>query len=199
MNDKIEQLEESVRSMHYNPPVIKRNFDENTVKEFYQDFWHIHILPVMKYSKEMALKYGADQDVVCLGALLHDIAYLHDIEPHDEIGSVKAFEMLKAAGFDDEVAEKVRGVVLKHSCRDEHQPITLEEKIVATADAMAHLSAPFYEWVGRYSKKNFWDLIARDLEKVERDFNEKIFFEDEKAAVEGEYNVLKKWFSYKKV
>lgn len=198
MNKEIEKLEEEIRAMHYAPPVIKRNFDKDTVKEFYSDFWHIHILSVIKYSKEMAVKYGADENIVWLGALLHDIAYLHDMEPHDEIGSVKAFEMLKAKGFSDEIAEKVKEVVLKHSCRGDHQPVTLEERIVASADSMAHLSAPFYEWVARYSKRNFWDLISRDLEKVERDFNEKIFFEDEKKMVQGEYNVLKKWFSYKK-
>ncbi len=197
MIEKIKNLEEEIKALHYAPPVIKRGFDENTVKEFYRDFWHIHILPVMKFGEEMARKYGADENVVRLGALLHDIAYLHDMEPHNEIGAEMVLKILAERGFDEDVARKVSSVVLKHSCRDEHQPDTLEEKIVASADAMAHLAMPFYEWVARHSKKNFWDLIARDLGKVESDFNEKIFFADEKESVEKYYEVLKEWFGNK--
>jgi hypothetical protein len=34
-------------------------------------------------------------------------------------------------------------------------------------------------------------------EKTERDYSEKIFFEDERKQVEKQYEVLKGWFEFK--
>ena len=143
----------------------------------------------------MAEKYGADMEVVWLGAMLHDIARLEDAEPHDEIGSKKAYKLLVERGFDTEVAEKVREVVLRHRCR-KYPPETLEQKIIASADAMAHFIPPFYLWIGKYSNKSFSDVLEKNRKKIERDYNEKIFFEDEKESVRGQYEVLKSWMAY---
>jgi hypothetical protein len=35
------------------------------------------------------------------------------------------------------------------------------------------------------------------MRKIEKDYNEKIFFEDEKKMVEGQYKILKNWLTYK--
>jgi len=196
MKKTIEKLEEEIKGLHYNPVIAKHSFSDSDTKEFYNCFWDIHVKPVIEYSKQMATKYGADLEVVWLGALLHDIARLEDAEPHDEIGSEKAYNLLIEKGFSQELAEKAKNVVLRHRCRN-YPPETLEEKIVASADAMAHFLPPFYFWIGRYSKGNFMEVMEKSNKKNERDFKDKIFFDDERKMVEEQYNVLKKWFNYK--
>ena len=193
---KIEQLEEEIKNLHYNPEIGKHSFSDAETKEFYCWFWDIHIKPVIEYSKQMAVKYGADLEVVWLGALLHDIARLEDAEPHDEIGSEKAYKLLLEKGFNEDIANKAKDVVLRHRCKN-YPPETLEQKIVASADAMAHFLPPFYLWIGKYSNKTFAEVLEKNTKKIERDYNEKIFFEDEKKMVEEQYKMLKNWFSYK--
>jgi putative nucleotidyltransferase with HDIG domain len=196
MNEKISQLEDEIRNLHYNPKQTKHSFSEADTSEFFNTFWDIHVKPVIVYSKQMAEKYKAEIEVVWLGALLHDIARLDDTEPHDEIGSEKAYALLLEKGFDQELAEKVKNVVLKHRCK-KYAPESLEEKIVASADAMAHFLPPFYLWIAKYNNKTFAEITEGNLNKIGRDYNEKIFFEDEKKMIEPQYKILKEWFEFK--
>ncbi len=194
--EKIQQLEEEIKNLHYNPTVTKLSFSDVDTKEFVSLFWDIHVKPVIEYSKQMAEKYGADVEAVWAGAVLHDIARLTEEEPHDEIGSQKAYKMLLEKGFSEDFAQKVKNIVLRHRCR-QYPPESLEEKIVASADAMAHFLPPFYLWIGKYSNKNFTEMSEGNLKKIERDYNDKIFFEDEKKMIEGQYEILKSWFEFK--
>jgi putative nucleotidyltransferase with HDIG domain len=191
---RIEKIEEEIKNFPFKSTGKKQGYSAEEANEFYSNFWNFHLKPVIDYSKAMAVKYKADLEVVWLGALFHDIARLEDKEPHDEVGSQMAYEMMLEKGFDKSLAEKVRNIVLCHRCK-KYPPQTLEEKIIASADAMAHFLQPFYVWVRKYSEKPFSELITRNLNKIERDYNEKIFFEAEKKMVETHYQILKEWFS----
>lgn len=195
MSEKIAKLEEEIRNLHFNPVIGQHSFSNSRTKEFYKWFWEIHVKQVIEFSKQMAVKYGADLEVVWLAAILHDIARLEDLEPHDEIGSEKAYAILLEKGFDLELAGKVESTILTHRCK-KYVPETLEQKIIATADAMAHFIPPFYFWIGKYSNKSFEEVLEKNRNKLERDFNEKIFFEDEKALVSAQYEILKSWFGF---
>lgn len=193
---KIEKLEEEIKNLHYHPEITSHSLNLSTeeITELYKGFWDVHIKSVVDYSKAMSVKYGADLEVVWLGALLHDIARLEDKEPHEEFGSQMAYDLLIKNGFDQELAAKVRDIVLSHRCT-KYLPQTIEQKIVASADAMAHFLRPFYIWVNRYPKRTFDETLSRNFNKIERDYNEKIFFADEKKLVEANYLTLKDWFS----
>lgn len=195
MNEKITKLEEEIRNLHYNPVIGQHSFSNSRTEEFYKWFWEIHVKQVIEFSKQMAVKYGADLEVVWLAAILHDIARLEDDEPHDVVGSAKAYLILIEKGFDSALAEKVRDAIKTHRCK-RFVPETLEQKIIATADAMAHFIPPFYFWIGKYSNKSFEEVLEKNSSKLERDFNEKIFFEDEKALVSAQYEILKGWFRF---
>lgn len=104
----------------------------------------IHCCTVEAVAKEMASRIaGADHDLVCAGALLHDIGRSVDHSiMHAYIGS----QIVKAHGLPDSIVNIVR----KHTgagLDDEdvremglppgdYMPSTLEEKIVAHADNM---------------------------------------------------------------
>lgn len=185
MKEKIQQLEKEIRDLC-----------KSHKEEVKRTFWDFHIKPVIEISKEMAEKYDADIEVVWLSAILHDIARLNNKDPHDEIGAKKAEEILGSKGFSKELIKKVSRGILTHRCR-KYLPESLEEKILASADAISHFKAPFYLWHFRFSQKDYIEVFSKNIEKIDRDFNEKIFFADEKEMVRKEYEVLRRWFEYK--
>ncbi len=183
--EKIQQLEAEVKDL------FVKSENKN-----WRTFWSVHLKPVIEYSKQMAEKYGANFEAVWAGAILHDIAKITNEEPHDEIGSRKAYAMILEKGFDEDFAQKVKQIVLKHRCRN-YPPESLEEKIVASADAMAHFIPPFHLWMFESLDKDFSQIMESGAKKIKRDFEEKIFFEDERKQVEKQYEVLKGWFEFK--
>lgn len=193
---KIERIERQIRKLHYNPEKSKLGFSDKEAKKFTGLFWDIHVKPVIEYCMNMADKYKADKEVVWLAAILHDIARLDEMEPHDEVGSHKAMRILKSEGFPKDVIKQVGEAILTHRCK-RHLPESLEQKVLASADAMAHFIPPFYLWIAKYSNKTFTEDMAKNLAKLERDYGQKIFFKEEKAMVNEHYRVLKDWFNFK--
>lgn len=193
--NKIEKLEEEIKELHLRPVQENHSAIKKDVTETFRLFWGLHLKPVIDHSKELAKKYNANLEIVWLSAIFHDIARLEDLEPHDEISSEKAYKTVLDKGFDKKIAEEVKKTILTHRCK-KHKPKTLEQKILATADAVNHFKAPFYFWVSWISTKSFKEQLESGLKKLERDYNEKIFFEDEKKLVKNEYEILKSWFSY---
>lgn len=190
---KIEQLQEEVATWFLRPEKAA-SFGGQAGTGILAGAWQWHILPVIQLSKQMAQTYQADLAVVWLGALLHDIAKLDDIEPHDQIGAERASQILLERGFDQDMVNRVSQVVLTHRCRS-HPPLTLEDKIVASADAMSHFVAPFYIWWAYYTDQDLSQLMEQNFKKIERDFTEKIFFDEQRESVRKQYEVLKGWFT----
>lgn len=155
-------------------------------------FYREHVLPVAELSDKLALKYGADRTVVRLGALLHDIALAEGKEPHDEVGAQMAYEILVVNWADKEVAERVRDIVQSHRC-NVRIPRTLEAKVVATADAIAHFYPEFYKSSAKLSGEDWAQMMSAKLDVLEREYERKVFFADEKAMLKqrlrefGEY------------
>lgn len=190
--DKITKIEEEVRQLHINPVQTSHSFSRLDAQTTFSDFWTFHVKPVIEISKRLAEKYNsAMPNVVWLAAILHDIARLTDQEPHDEIGAEKARVFLEERGF---WGNDVESIILTHRCK-KHVPQTLEQKIIATADAMAHFQQPFYLWYSYMSNKSFSQQLRTMLPKLERDYHTKIFFNKEREAVRNQYEVLKSWFN----
>jgi predicted hydrolase (HD superfamily) len=180
----IAKIENEVRSMHLHAK------GEPQRKKLLEYFWMHHIVPVVAYSREMADRYGADMEVVHLGALLHDMALIEDAEPHDEIGARKAFEFLIVNWAEKETAEKVRDIVLKHRCKL-YVPETLEEKIVATADALAHFFPDFHgSGASMIAREDLSQMRVLDIEKLEKEYADKVFFENERLIFQ---DVMRKY------
>ena len=151
----------------------------NTYNEKYgYDFWNEHIKYVVKNAVELAKKYGADIEIVELGALLHDIAMPSEIGPREEhnvYGAKIADELLTKLNYPDDRKERVKECVLRHRGSKDLPRNTIEEECVADADVIAHfdcIPALFHLAFGKNDK----DLsIAEGTEfvkkKLERDYN----------------------------
>lgn len=155
-------------------------------------FYREHVLPVTELADKLALKYGADRQIVRLGALLHDIALAEGKEPHDEVGAQMAYEMLVVNWTDRETAEKVRDIVAAHRCKV-RVPESLEAKVVATADAIAHFYPEFYRSSAKLSREDWAQMMSAKIDVLESEYERKVFFEDEKKMLKER---LKKFGAY---
>ncbi len=107
--------------------------------------WEFHIVPVVTFSKKLGEKLGADLEVLELSALLHDYASILD-RKFDKIHHIesakKAREILAEMNFLEDKINHVADCIEAHrgSIKQKHK--TIESKILASADAMSHISEP---------------------------------------------------------
>ena len=193
--NKIEKLEKKIKKMHLNPAQGDlKGFDWEMRKEYLSGFWEYHVQKVVEYADKLAKKYNADGDIAHLGALLHDISLVDDEKMHDALGAIKAKKILLEEGFDEETAQKVSDIALKHRCQ-KFVPETLEEKIVATADTMSHFLPSYYLGIAVIAREDYANVVAKkNIEKLEQSYREKIFFEDERKEFQGKIKEFRKWF-----
>jgi putative nucleotidyltransferase with HDIG domain len=185
-------IEGKVKQIHYDPPYPVIGESRLDAKETLTMFWDFHVKPVIEITKKLAPKYKADFIACWLAAILHDIARVYDRQSHDTVGAQMAFDFLRQNGISADDAFSVQTVMVTHSCK-KAKPFQLEQKILATADALAHFQHPFYLWYHSISPEPFEKLLEGNLRKINHDFHEKIFFEEERESVRAEYEIMKKW------
>jgi hypothetical protein len=79
---------------------------------------------------------------------------------------------------------------LKRRSREENDgPVTLEGKVLATANALAHLQTDFYVYAtwAKGREMSLSGLKTWVLEKAARDFNTSIWFDDVREQVRPDY------------
>ncbi len=163
--------------------------------------WKNHVPVVAQKAEQLSIKYGADLDLSVAGAYLHDFgdAFMYRFaENHEEVSETKAREVLVTSGYsEDEIHTILEKVIAPHSCKDGFLPETIEGKILATADALAHLTTDFYlqfAWKHIPEGKTYTEFSTWVTEKLDRDFNRKIFFEEIKEEVRYRYDALMEVF-----
>ncbi len=123
---------------------IRRVVEEACKKEtnyFGYGAWSHHIVSVVKYAKILAKKLGADEEVCEIAALLHDYASVLNKNwyPEHHIHSARlAEEILSKYNYPKEKIEAVKHCILSHRGSKEFARKTLEAKVLASADSMAH-------------------------------------------------------------
>ena len=157
-----------------------------------------HVFDVASTAQELARRYGAKEELAAAGGMLHDIAdaVMSRFDAAHEVKSTEiATELLRASGFSEEEIDIIVNDAMKHhSCRDGQQPQTLEGQVVATADAVAHLTTNYYpETMKMFAAEKGEDAAKKwAAPKIERDFHEKIFFDEVKVGVNYAYEKVKK-------
>ena len=143
-----------------------------------------HIESVVYYALELAEKYGADKEIVALGALLHDInivsEYGNDAEHHIYSAEI-AVKLLSEFNYPQERTEWVKNCVLNHRGSVLKDKNTVEEECVADADALAH-----FDSVARWLE-NGW-TSASIKSKFERDYIK--LSERTRALIKDKYDIL---------
>lgn len=171
-------------------------------EDFGKWMWKNHVPVVALKAEELSIKYGADPDLAVAGALLHDFgdAFMYRFaKNHEEVSETKAREVLYKSGYSEEEIEIVmQEVIAPHSCRPgDELPRTKEAQVLATADALAHLTTDFYvqfTWKHIPEGKSYEEFLIWVKEKLARDFNRKIFFNEVKEEVRYRYEALMEVF-----
>lgn len=139
-----------------------------------------HINPVVEIANEMAIELSADAQVVEIAAYLHDITKITgERKNHHITGAEYAEKFLMKYNIEAEKIEQIKNCIKKHRGSSEYTRNTIEEKIVATADAVAHIEHPltlFYAWYGRRQCQidegadGMISKLQRSWEKIEFDY-----------------------------
>jgi HD superfamily phosphodiesterase len=163
--------------------------------------WEYHVPVVAHHTEHLAQRLHAQADIAVAGAWLHDFgdAFVSRFDSeHEVITLQKGSAVLQQAGYTShEVTEIFEHVINPHSCYPGNEPITLEGKIMATSDALAHLTTDFYPqfcWKHFPEGKDYRGFLEWVKEKLERDFHAKIFFPEVQKAVRQRYEALKETF-----
>jgi len=163
--------------------------------------WRNHTQWVADKAKQLAVKYGADVEQTYCAALLHDLGdsrFERGDPDFDSWSWNTGKEILKQAGFRKAERDAILEAIRTHSCHPGHLPVTIEGKALATADGMWHIETNFFPvicYMNRPDDTHNYDEWQQWFRvKIERDFNTKIFFEDEKEQVREKYEALMKVF-----
>ena len=154
--------------------VIKRDKEDQETREY--SFYEEHIKYVVENAKDLAKKYNADIEIVELAALLHDIAIISkvgDREEHHINGSVIAEELLTKYNYPKDKIERVKQCILNHRGSKITNRNTIEEEIIADADAISHfdnITLLFLTALKRKGK-NIKEASLWVKKKLDKDYN----------------------------
>lgn len=189
-------------SKHHTVAQLVTEVYQNSDQEFARWMFKNHVPLVASNAVELATRFGADLDSAAAGAWLHDFgdAFVHrHADDHDKVSKEEAEKVLAQAGYTPvESIEVIEQVIAPHSCKQGLLPTTIEGKVLATADALAHLTTDFYlqfAWMHLPEGKDYVQYVQWVKSKLDRDFHDKIFFEEVKKEVEHRYVMLQELFS----
>jgi HD superfamily phosphodiesterase len=157
-------------------------------------FFEEHLKVVDKNAQWILEKVPeADREVVLLGTWLHDMQRVRGIKmDHQAGGAQEAEKIMGEIGYDNEVIEKVKNIILTHSCSGK-MPTTIEGRVLATADAMAHYTTDFFLRIALLGDRTLEEYKKWALEKLEKNYNVKISFDFARDTIEDRHNTIKKF------
>jgi HD superfamily phosphodiesterase len=155
--------------------------------------WSHHIQPMVPIAQKLARQFGADEEIVIIATLLHDLAGIqnsNDTAEHHVIGARRAAEILQTQHYPTERILAVQQCIKNHRGSVNNHKGTIEEICVADADAIVHMTEIASLFYVVYKEKNLtidegkiWlkEKIQRDWEKMSK--NSQTLFEHKYRAI----------------
>jgi HD superfamily phosphodiesterase len=174
---------------------VRDHIIEKAQSSKYIDHWFLegHILVVEKMAAWLCKLYPqADKDIVGLAVWFHDVSRFEGKdEGHDLLGAKIAEKELSKMGFSKNKINQVKMACLSHRSK-ELKPATLEARILASADAMSHFVGGLYlRLVHKYAKEMGFEKAIEHLKrKLDRDYREKITFEEAQILIRERYKAI---------
>ena len=161
--------------------------------KFGYGIWSHHIKPMVTIARKLAKQFGADEEIVIVATLLHDLAGIQNSEnkeDHHVIGAKKAEQILISYNYPPEKIKIVKQCIQNHRGSVNYQKSTIEEICVADADAIVHMTelpslfyAAYKEMGMTIEAGKAWlrEKIIRDWHKMSE--KSKTLFEQKYRAV----------------
>ena len=174
-----------------------KNACNSPQNKFGYGIWTNHIEKVVEYGIKLSVIFGADEEIVVISALLHDLAGILDYTLHDEhhiYGAELAEKILSNYNFPIEKIEKVKLCILNHRGSRKNDLKSNEEKCIASADAMAHITEihSLFYYVYNEAQLNIEEGREWIVSKIERSWNK--LDVQARELIEEEYNAIKVLF-----
>lgn len=135
-----------------------------------------HIINVIRYAKALARKFKADEDVCEIAALFHDYSGILNYEYYNQhhVHSAEiASQILKRLNFPDSKIINIQHCILSHRGSRNIERKTIEAKILATADSLAHIedAHALLKLAEESYEMEHSEAIKWVLAKLQRSFN----------------------------
>src|SRR4030042_6164886 len=170
MNKKVLSLFSEIKKLYKKSP-----------REFARWSPEGHIKKVTENIELISEREGGNKDLLIAAAYIHDIGDIlleRDDPKREEYEKELSINLLKKHKFSEaEIHIILAEIIAPHSCKEQN-PETLDGKIFATADAMAHFKSDLYFYIcwHHFKKKSFSEFKHWLKEKIERDYQQKIQF-----------------------
>ena len=119
------------------------DYVKNECKGFSEidDVFEGHMMGVVRFAEKLTNQYKSNKLVVILAAYLHDIKYIQtrNHDTHETEGSKFVKEYLKKFNIPQKEINHIALCILNHRGSKSSKKESIEEKIVACADAMDHI------------------------------------------------------------
>lgn len=151
-----------------------------------------HFVPVVKYAKELARELGGDEEIVEIAAWIHDIgSIMIGRSDHHITGAKISEEKLREFGYPEEKIALVKNCVLHHRGSQKMKLETLEEQILAEADAMSAFDDIASLFGAAFVCENLTKEEARKsvLQKLESKWNQ-VKFEKSKEIIQPKFEAI---------
>jgi len=160
-----------------------------------------HILSVVKNSIYLAKIVNANLEVVQVAAYLHDLGVSRKIagegfsraeNDHHILGAEEARKFLLTLDYSEEFIEKVCNCILTHRGRKGTPPITIEQKVIANADAMAHFDTflDLFEFFVGKTSNSFEEGVNEIYDKMKRDWELKLTLVEAREKIKPKYEAV---------
>ena len=154
-------------------------------------FFSVHLEAVEQWAEWLLERVPeADKEIVRLSVWLHDTQHYRGVKgDHEQIGAQEAEKILREFKYDEVTIKKVREIILTHSC-EERMPTSIEGRVLAAADGMAHYTNNFYLYIACTGQRTVEQYKTWALEKLDRDMNVKISFDFAKEEMKPMHDAL---------
>lgn len=152
-----------------------------------------HFSQVAEYAERLADKLGGEKEVVLISAWLHDIgSIIKGRTDHHMTGAKIAKEKLKELNYPEEKIKLVEKCIMNHRGSQNNTRETLEEKILADADAMSNFDniPGIFKAAFVYENKNQEEAAESVRKKLDNKWN-KLHFEESKKIIKPKYEAVR--------
>lgn len=167
---------------------VKSECERPTSKYGYGPYLN-HFKPTADYAQKLADKLGGDEEVILIAAWLHDIgSIIKGRKDHHITGTVIAEEKLKEFNYPQDKIDLVKACILNHRGSQKNDRKTIEEKIIADADAMSNFDnlAGIFEAALVYEEKTQNEAKRSAKRKLQNKWNQ-LHFDYSKKVIRPKY------------
>jgi uncharacterized protein len=169
-----------------------KNECEKPSSYYGRDVFSHHFVSMVRYAETLVDELGGDREIVVLACWLHDIGSIMYGRPDHHITGMKiAEEKLTEFGYSAERIELIKGCILNHRGSLQNERKTVEEKIVADADALSNFDnlGGLFKAALVHEGKDQGEARDSVREKLERKWG-KLHFKTSKKIIKPKYEAV---------